>query len=270
MNKALPSSAPADPLRERAARLKLFGLLAHWDEYGRAPWIETVLDHEDGERQRRGLERRLRDARIGRFKPMADFDWAWPTKIDRELVEEIFTLDFLAEAANVVFVGPNGLGKTMIAQNLVHQAVLKGYTARFVTASDLLNDLVAQETSPSLGRRLRRYCQPTLLAIDEVGYLSYDSRHADLLFEVVSRRHQQKPTIITTNRRFKDWSEVFPNATSVVALIDRLVHRAEVVDLEGESYRLKEAKEREQKRAKERSARRGPKAAQKALFQKDH
>jgi DNA replication protein DnaC len=254
--------SPADPLRERASRLKLFGLLAHWEEHRDAPWLATIVDHEEAERQKRSLERRIRDARLGRFKPMADFDWAWPKELDRELVEELLTLEFLKTSGNVVLVGTSGLGKTMIAQNLVHQAVLRGHSARFVTASELLNDLVAQESTAALGRRLRRYSSPTLLAIDEVGYLSYDSRHADLLFQVVSRRTEQKSTVITTNRAFKDWSSVFPNASCIVALVDRIIQRAEVIEIEGESYRLKEAQEREAKRAAERAARtKGSKAA---------
>jgi DNA replication protein DnaC len=257
------SPAPADPLRERAARLKLFGLLAHWDEHRDAPWLTTLIEQEESERQRRSLERRIRGARSGRFKPIADFDWAWPKKVDREQIEELFTLDFLAETGNVVLIGPNGTGKTMIAQNLVHQAVLRGHTACFITASDLLNDLTAQESAAALGRRLRRYSQPTLLAIDEVGYLSYDTRHADLLFEVVSRRNLHRSTVVTTNRCFKEWGDVFPNASCVVALVDRLVHRAELVELDGESYRLKEAKEREALKAAERAARRGAKGTSK-------
>jgi len=255
--------APADPLRERAARMKLFGLLAHWEEHASAPWLATILEQEEVERGKRSLERRVRDARVGRFKPIADFDWTWPTEVDRELVEELFTLEFLKTPANVVLVGPSGIGKSMIAQNLVYQAVLRGCSARFISASDLLNDLVAQESAAALGRRLRRYVHPNLLAIDEVGYLSYDARHADLLFQVVSRRAEQRSTIITTNRVFRDWSEVFPNASCVVALVDRLVQRAEIVKLDGESYRLKEAKEREAKRAAERAARASAKTSKK-------
>lgn len=254
--------APADPLRERASRLKLFGLLAHWDEHAAAPWLATVVEHEESERQKRSLERRVQDAHLGRFRLMADFDWCWPKRLDRELVEELLTLGFLEDAGNVVLIGPSGVGKTTIAKNLVHQAVLRGHCARFVTASELLNDLVAQETTAALGRRLRRYSRPTLLAIDEVGYLSYDGRHADLLFQVVSRRTEQKSTIITTNRPFAEWSGVFPNASCVVALVDRLVQRAEIIQVDGESYRLKEAQEREAKRAAERAARvaaKGPK-----------
>jgi len=195
---------------------------------------------------------------MGPFKPMADFDWAWPKKIDRELVEDLFRMEFAVEAANVVLVGPNGTGKTMIAQNLAHQAILRGYTARFINASALLNDLASQETGQSLTRCLRRYFEPQVLVIDEVGYLASTGKHADLLFEVITRRYQLKSTIVTTNKAFREWNQVFPNAGCIVALIDRLVHKCEVVEIQGESYRVKEAKEREAQRAKARKARRRP------------
>ena len=249
-----------DPLFERARRLGLYGLIAQWAELCGEPWLKRVIELEEIERQRRSLERRIKSASLGRFKPMADFDWAWPKKIDRDAVEELFTFEFLQEAANAVIVGPNGLGKTMITQNLAHQALLRGETVRFTTASDMLNDLAAQNSDASLSRRLRRYCQPRLLIIDEVGYLSYDSRHADLLFEVVTRRYQQHSVVLSTNKSFAEWSEVFPNASCVVALIDRLVHRAEIINIEGESYRLKEAKERASAKAKTRRSKRNPRS----------
>lgn len=254
-------SAPAgsdDRLQRRVADLKLYGLLAHWDQHRSDPWVKTLVDLEEAERQRRSLERRLRNARLGRFKLLADFDWNWPKKLDRELVEELLTLRFVEEAANVLIAGPNGVGKTTIAQNIAHQAVLKGFTVRFVTASEMLNDLARQDSATALGRRLGKYTRPAVLAIDELGYLAYDTRHADLLFEVISRRHECKPTIITTNRPFAEWTEVFPNAGCVVALVDRLIQRSEVLTIEAESYRLKEAKEREERRAVERRARRKP------------
>ena len=254
---ACPSPDPLD-LKARAERLGLHGLVSHFEEYGGADWLPVLLDREEEERRRRGTLRRVKEARLGRFKPMADFDWAWPKRIDREQVEDLFDLEFVKTATNVVLVGPNGVGKTMVTQNLVHQAAIAGYAARFATASELLNDLVAQESPTSLSRRLRTFCGPQILAIDEVGYLSYDTRHADLLFEVISRRHQVKSTIITTNRPFAEWGEVFPNASCVVALVDRLIHRAEVIEIGGESYRLKEAKEREAQRASRRAAPRRP------------
>ena len=210
---------------------------------------------EEAERARRSLERRLQAAHIGRFKPLADFDWKWPTQCDRAVVEELMTLTFMEDASNIVLVGPNGVGKTMCACNLGYQAVLAGRTALFITAAQLLGELAALDSDSALRRRLKHYASPDLLMIDEVGYLSYSNRHADLLFELISRRYQHKSTVVTTNKPFAEWGEVFPNAACVVSLIDRLMHRAEVVRIDGKSYRQKEADERDAARKAERAAR---------------
>ncbi len=240
--------------RPQLRRLGFYGLLAQAETLLNEPWLARVIEIEDLERSRRSLKRRLDNSRLGAFKPVADFDWAWPTKCDRSLIEELFSLAFIGEAANVVLIGSNGLGKTMLLKNLVHQAVLHGHTARFTLASDMLHDLAAQDSSTALARRLRRYSSPRLLAIDEVGYLAYDARYADLLFEVVTRRYeQQRSILLTTNKVFGEWNQVFPNAACVVTLIDRLLHRSEIVALEGKSYRLKEAQERAARKAKSRT-----------------
>ena len=249
------NNLPPDPLEDRARHLGLYGLLADWKKLGEKPWVETLIACEETERHRRSLERRIRTSKIGRFKPIADFDWDWPTKIDRQLIEELMQLSFIDEIANIVLVGTNGLGKTMIAKNITHHALINGHTVLCTTASAMLNDLAAQDTSTALARRLRRYTTPAVLLVDEVGYLSYDSRAADLLFEVVSRRHQRRPIILTTNKAFAEWNEVFPNSSSVTALIDRLVHRAEIIKIQGKSYRAKEAMERAAKKAQQRTAR---------------
>ena len=258
----VPSTASQSELREHASALRLHGLQAHWAEVmgdpQQARWVSQMLAWETAERGRRSLERRLRAAHIGRFKPLADFDWAWPRSIDRGAVEELMTLEFLKDASNVVLVGPNGVGKTMCACNLGYQAVLAGHTALFTTAGQLLGELAALDSDSGLRRKLRQYSAPDVLIIDEVGYLSYSNRHADLLFELVSRRYQNKSTVVTTNRAFADWGEVFPNAACVVSLIDRLMHRAEVVRIDGESYRAKEAQEREAQRLAVRSAKATP------------
>jgi DNA replication protein DnaC len=240
-------------LKARLKALGLFGLLACWDQIADKPWLREVLSLEEHERQKRSLERRMRRSRIGPFKPMADFDWAWPKKIDREAIDELFALGFLKSGHNGVLVGPNGVGKTMILKNVAHHALVRGHTVCFATASDMLADLAARDSSSALARRLRRYTNPQLLVIDEVGYLSYDSRYADLLFEVVTRRYDaQKPVLLSTNKAFSEWGEVFPHAACVVTLVDRLIHRAEVVDIEAESYRLKEAQELRLARSKQR------------------
>jgi len=255
MNDITPSQTE---LREQAAGLRLHGLLAHWSEVmaqaDQARLVAQMLGWEASERSRRSLERRLREARIGRFKPLADFDWAWPKHIERSAVEELMTLDFLKDASNVVLVGPNGVGKTMCACNIGYQAVLAGHTAVFTTAGQLLGEMAALDSDSALRRKLRQYAAPDVLVIDEVGYLSFSNRAADLLFELISRRYQTKSTVVTTNKAFADWGEVFPNAACVVSLIDRLMHRAEVVRIEGDSYRAKEAQERESQRKAERAA----------------
>jgi len=253
--KSRRATSKDDVLRERAVKLSLHGLVDRWEELGQQEWVAHLIEAEEQERARRSLERRLRNAKIGRFKPMADFDWSWPRKLDRELVEDLFALEFIEEAANVVLVGPNGVGKTTIAQNLAHQAVVSGYTVRMALASDMLSDLSTRDGPSALARRLRHYVRPALLVIDEVGYLSYNAHHADLLFDIVNRRNQERSTIVTTNKPFSEWNEVFPNSTSVVALIDRLVHRAEIVEIDGESWRLKEATERTKSRKASRKAR---------------
>jgi len=205
---------------------------------------------EEIERARRSLERRLGNARIGRFKPLADFDWDWPKKIDRPLIERALTLDFVPEGRNLILLGANGLGKTMITKNIAHAAVLAGYSVLFRTASELLDDLQL-DSSELLRRRLKKYARPSLLCIDEVGYLSYDCHAADLLYEVINRRYEHRSVIVTTNRAFKNWNVVFPNATSIVSLLDRLTHHADVTVIEGESYRRRESEQEAAERRKQ-------------------
>jgi len=205
--------------------------------------LEHLVQAELAARLRHRVDRRLRDARLGRFKAMADFEWNWPTQIHRPTVERVFTLDFLAQRENVIIVAPNGLGKTLLAKNLVHQAILAGHSARLITAADLILDLTSQDSARALQRRLRTYLRPSLIAIDEIGYLAYDAHAADLLFQVVSRRYEQKSLVVTTNLPFKQWDTVFPNAACAVALIDRLTHHAEIITIAGESYRKREAEQ---------------------------
>lgn len=239
-------------LRQRAERLRLYGLLAHWNEARDAGWAASLVEWEEEERARRSLERRLKEARIGRFKPLADFDWTWPTRCDRAAIDALMGLDFLKDAGNAVVVGPNGVGKSTIARAIAHHAVLQGHTALFTSAGPLLGELAAIDSASALRRRLSHYAAPALLIIDEVGYLSYSNRHADMLFELISRRYEAKSTIVTTNKPFSEWHEVFPGAACVVSMVDRLVHNAEVVAIDGDSYRLKEATERSEQRARKR------------------
>jgi len=187
----------------------------------------------------------MKNSRLGRFKPIADYDWNWPTKVDRAAIDALFGLGFAEKGRNVLIVGGIGLGKTMIAKNIAHAVIQSGRSVRFTTASAMLVELRNQDGSIGLKRAYRRYTSPNVLVIDELGYLAYGARHADVLFEVVNQRYElQRPIIVTTNRAFNDWGELFPSATCVVPLVDRLVHRCEVVHIEGDSWRLKEARGR--------------------------
>jgi DNA replication protein DnaC len=252
MNSPAPrTTTPSNSLPAQLQQIGLRALPPGLDDFlaraAKSRWsprqiLEQVAQEEIAERSRRSLERRLRFSGVKRFKPMADFEWDWPTKIERDVIEHALTLDFLPENRNLVLVGRNGLGKTMIAQNLCHAAVMAGYSVLFRSAGALLEELHRQ--SPE-GRRykLRKYANVGLLCIDEVGYLSFDDKAADLLYEVVNRRYERKPVVLTTNRPFKEWNEVFPNATCIVTLLDRLLHHAEVTVIEGESYRVRESEQ---------------------------
>jgi DNA replication protein DnaC len=249
---ALKTTTPSsNSLLTQLQQIGLRALPAELDDFlaraAKARWsplqiLEQVVQAEVTERSRRSLERRLRLSGIKRFKPMADFEWGWPAKIEREVIERALTLDFLPENRNLVLVGRNGLGKTMIAQNICHAAVLAGYSVVFRSAAGLLEDLHRQGPD-GRRRKLRWYANVGLLCVDEVGYLSFDDKAADLLYEVVNRRYERKPVILTTNRPFKEWNEVFPNATCIVTLLDRLLHHADVTVIEGDSYRVRESEQ---------------------------
>jgi len=237
----LPDQLATLGLRYTAAHLDDVVALATKRRWSVTQLLEHLVEREQQERTRRSLERRLARSRLGRFTPMSEFDWAWPTRIDRPAVEAALRLDFLADARNVVLVAAQGLGKTMIAQNIGHAAVLAGTHVLFTTAAQLLLDLGGQESTRSLARRLTHYATRGLLLIDEVGYLSYDARAADLLFQVVSRRYEKKSVVLTTNLPFSEWPTIFPNAATATALIDRLVHHAEILTIDGDSYRRRVA-----------------------------
>jgi DNA replication protein DnaC len=248
----MPSSLPPIPptltdglralgLRRTAAELADVLARATRHRWSPVQLLEELVRTEHQERAQRSLERRLARARLGTFKPMADFDWAWPKSVERAAVERVLTLGFLDRAENVILAATSGLGKTMIAKNVAHQAVLHGYSVRCVTAADLLLDLEGQETSRALERRLRAYVKPRLVLIDELGYLAYDNRAADLLFQVINRRYERGSLLVTTNLAFKAWHTIFPNAACVTALLDRLTHHAEIIPITGDSYRQHEA-----------------------------
>ena len=250
MNEQTTARSITDPTQKLAWNLGFYGLCRRWAAVKDMPEIRQILELEEKERGERSLENRVRLSKIGRFAPMADFDWKWPAEIDRLAVEELLTLQFLKEALNPILVGPNGVGKTMIAKNLAHRALLDGHTVRFITAAAMLGQL-AETDSPSVRRRqILALHKLDFLVIDEVGQLSYDNRFADLFYEVISERYEhQRATLISTNKPFGQWDEIFPSKSTTVTIIERLTHRSEIIQIKGPSYRRHEADERARAKA---------------------
>jgi DNA replication protein DnaC len=245
-----PTTSRAPDLKEQLTQIGLLALAESSEDFlaraskGRfspRQVVEEILRLETVEGAKRSLERRLERSRIGRFKPMADYDWNWPKKIERDVIERALTLDFVEERRNLVLLGANGVGKTMIAKNLAYQAALAGHSVLFVTSAELLDDLRSEVAHTTFRRKLTKYASPQLLVVDEVGYLSYDHHAADLLYKVVDRRYEKKSIVLTTNLAFRDWNTVFPNATSIATLLDKLTHHADVTMIEGDSYRVHES-----------------------------
>lgn len=200
---------------------------------------ERLVRVEKNERDQRNLARRSRMATLGSFKTADQFDWTWPRTIDRAQYEHLSSLAFVDDGHNVLFRGQPGTGKTMLAQNLGLLALQQGYSVRFSTLASALADLLRQESSPALERRFKRYTLPDLLILDELGYLPQDTRAADLLYNVIARRHERASTIITTNLAYKQWGAIFPSAACVGALVDRFAQHCDDIDIDADTYRGK-------------------------------
>jgi DNA replication protein DnaC len=204
-------------------------------------YLERLADGEAALRKDRSIKRRISQARFPVIKTLDQFNWTWPKKINRLQVQQLFRLQFIKQPANVIFLGGVGLGKTHLASALGYEACLKGYTVLFATAIDIINTLAAAKATGRMKQELKKYTRPALLILDELGFLPIDKSGADLLFQVISERYEQGALVITSNRAFKDWPEIFNNdSTLTSAILDRLLHHAETILIEGKSYRMKE------------------------------
>ncbi len=248
-----------DSLANKAAKLRIYSVQSHWAEIAAHPEalevISKLIDWEEQEKIKRRLALYLRKANTSEFEPISSFDWSWYKRVDRTQIIELFNMEFVTASENVIMIGPSGVGKTTIAKNLIFSAAQQGISSLFTESAALLDDLSAQKGIVGLEKALSRYTKPQLLAIDEIGYLSYNNLHADLLFQLIHKRHTQKrATIVTTNRPFEEWADVFPNAASVTALIDRLVERCEIVKLDAESYRGKRFNDNQRRKKAQRAS----------------
>jgi DNA replication protein DnaC len=207
--------------------------------------LAQIAQAEIDRRRVRSFNRRLSRSHLGHTAALADFDFQHPTRIDRGLVEQAFTLRFIAEGGAVLLVAPAGLGKTHLARALVQTALAAGHHALIVDAMDALDDLVAARAAGRLRARLRHYLRPPLLCLDGLAYQRIDIERIDLLYELVRKRYDaRRALVITTSLSFAQWPTVMPSTAATAALVDRLVHRATVISIEGESYRKRQAQER--------------------------
>ena len=209
-------------------------------QWSHLDYLGHLIEGEARLRQDRATQRRIRLARFPVIKTLDQFRWDWPTQINQALIQHHFTLNFLKDHMNLIYLGGVGLGKTHLAIALGYEACLKGYSVLFTSAIDIINTLASAKSAGQLKQEIKKYTKPSLLLCDELGYLPIDTSGADLLFQVISGRYERGSTVMTSNRAFKDWPKIFNNdSTLTAALLDRLLHHAETVVIEGKSYRMK-------------------------------
>ena len=211
------------------------------DTITHADYLAGLAEGELNQRRDRATIRRIKTARFPVVKTIDQFSWSWPKKINRMAMQNLFRLKFLDDHANIILLGTVGIGKTHLATALGYTACLAGKSVLFATAVDAINTLAAAQAASRLKIELKKYLSPQVLILDELGYLPIDKHGADLLFQVISQRYERGSTIITSNKAFKNWPEIFNNdSTLTSALLDRLLHHAETQVIEGKSYRMKD------------------------------
>jgi len=240
----------ADALRQHMTALKLPFMLAHHQalaqtaadkQWSHLEYLGELLSGEGAAQDDRRVQRCIALARFPVLKTLDQFDWNWPTKINRLLIQNLFHLDFVKQRANVVFISGTGLGKSHLMTALGHAACLRGHSVLFTGAIDIINTLAAAQAGGNVKRALTHYIKPAVLCIDELGYLPIDKFGADCLFQIISHRYEHGATLLTTNRVYKQWASIFNNDSVLTsALLDRLLHHAETVRIEGKSYRSKD------------------------------
>lgn len=203
--------------------------------------LTLLIGLEQAAREQRALQRRLREARLPKQKTLAEYDFKFPKRIPKAAIVRLFDCDFIEQRGCAVLIGPTGTGKSHLLTALGYTAVERGHSVRYTRVVDLINHLTAAQLDGSLGKTLRSYVRPSLLLLDELGYLPIDKRGADLLFQVVAARYEMGSIVISTNRPFREWGKILDvDNTLATALIDRLMHHGEGIVIQGDSYRMKD------------------------------
>jgi len=219
-----------DPLARQAAQ----------ENWAHVRYLAALVEGEAALRRERSIKRRIRLARFPVIKTLEQFRWSWPATINRAAVQNLFRLKFIEDKTNIIILGSVGLGKTHLATALGYAACLQGISVLFTSAIDAINTLSAAQAANRLKSELKRYLTPSLLCLDELGFLPIDKHGADLLFQIISLRYEQGSIVITSNRSFKEWPQIFNNdSTLTSAILDRLLHHSETILIEGTSYRMK-------------------------------
>ena len=244
-----PKPTP-DELQQQLRYLKLQFIQEHCEELAKqaaqSQWphmefLRRLVEGEAAAHQDRARDRRIRQARFPVLKTLEQFDFTWPAKINRLAVQNLFRLKFIQDKANAIVVGGVGLGKSHLCIALGYAAAVAGFRVRFTTAVDIVNNLSAAHNTGRFVQELKKYTRPDLLVMDELGYLPIDKRGADLLFQIISQRYECGSIILSTNKIFKQWPSIFNNdATLTSAILDRILHHAETIIIEGKSYRMKD------------------------------
>lgn len=210
-------------------------------EWSHVDFLSRLIEGEADLRRDRAIQLRIQQARFPVVKTLEQFDFTYPSKINRQQVQNLFRLKFIEDKANVIFVGGVGLGKSHLSIALSHAACLAGRRVLFTTAIGIINSLAAAQNAGRFVHELKKYLRPDVVVMDELGYLPIDKHGADLLFQVISQRYERGSVVITTNKVFKQWPSIFNNdSTLTSAILDRVLHHAETVVIEGKSYRMKD------------------------------
>ena len=241
---------PTTELPETLRKLNLTTMVQHYESLAQeaareqlphVEYLARLADIESAARYERSVARRIKRARFPVLKTLEQFRWSWPTRINRAQIQDLFRLRFIEHNVNVVFMGNVGLGKTHLAIALAHTASLHDISVLFTSAVDIVNTLSAAQSVDNLPKALKRYLLPRLLVVDELGFLPMDKRGADLLFQVISARYERAAIVLTTNTVYKQWPRIFNNDSTVTtAVLDRLLHHCETVNIQGKSYRMKD------------------------------